>query len=499
MSTLVPASVWVQLWIEGEDKPSGHPCEIRPIPGNVNDLTKAAKEELKPALDDTPLNQIFVYPPGTTVTATGADADHYKPGKNLADLFEGLRTTPPISIDDDNPFIVVAPAPPQQQRLLFYPDLVDSLAEMAKDYTDKKRSILLSHATNSAKDELLRLLCLTERGASWVNMPRDPDLPSYRAHEWLEGDEDTAENREAYTNYLTKHVRLATGYSFMDVQPKRDLLTVVVMGREGERKIRGTTDVVVAKLSDIENDAVRNGVEALFELKKPDKLTQKDHGPQMIGQHVSASYLNKSIGVVSFLTDLRNSWTIFWYGRNEDGTEVVLFKLLLEGEKGGRLALYILESLKDQSRRELLPTSFSDRLSFNDLYNELMKDGNNPKRQRTIPDRGTGGGSLDQDTPPQPPEPGQRHPSTYCPAEEGGRSGRPQPQGGQGNNTRDAQLEVMDRVAVLRHLAPQHSGDIADELDLLDMVDEADQHEIVMSFAMKHIVPYMTGHYPPST
>lgn len=377
------------------------------------------------------------------------------------------------------------------------PDLVNSLAEMAKDYADKKRSIVLSIATDSAKDELLILLCLSERGASWNKKPGDPDLPTFTSHEWLEGDEDTSANREAYMAHLKRHVKLDTNYSFVDVQPKRTLLSVTVKGSDGDRSIRGTTDVVVAKLSDAKNDTIRNGVEALLELKKPEKLKRKDNGPQTIAEHLAASALNPSVGVVSFLTDLTTSWTVFWFGWNGDGTEVILYKLKLEGQKGAQQAFYMLESLKDESRRELLPTTFSDRLSFNDLSHKIITDRNNPKRQRMSPGSGSGGGSLEKDAK-QPPNPGQRPPPSG-PTGDSGNLSRSQPQGGQADNSKGAQLTVMDSVTVLRHFAPQYNDDIADELDLVDMVNEAEQHEIIRSFAMKHIVPHMTGHYPSST
>ena len=35
--------------------------------------------------------------------------------------------------------------------------------------------------------------------------------------------------------------------------------------------------------------------------------------------------------------------------------------------------------------------------------------------------------------------------------------------------------------------------DVANELDLLDMVDTSEQNGIISSFAAKHIVPYMKG------
>jgi hypothetical protein len=46
-------------------------------------------------------------------------------------------------------------------------------------------------------------------------------------------------------------------------------------------------------------------------------------------------------------------------------------------------------------------------------------------------------------------------------------------------------------VSILSQFAPPAESDVANELDLLDMVDEHEQYEIVRAFAAKHIVPYM--------
>ena len=51
----------------------------------------------------------------------------------------------------------------------------------------------------------------------------------------------------------------------------------------------------------------------------------------------------------------------------------------------------------------------------------------------------------------------------------------------------------MNMARMLSLFAPPSQRDVANELDLLDMVDQNEQYEIVRSFAMKHIVPYMKG------
>jgi len=375
-----------------------------------------------------------------------------------------------------------------QQGPTLDPGLVTRLAEVVDYFLEKKASMLLSNATTRNKDEPLQLLRLREHGAAWDKKPEDADLPDFTSHEWLAGVEDSAENREAYMKYLQCHVALPDNYSVVDVQPNRTLLSTPLANTG--RTIRGTTDVVVAESRNIQNNAVRNNVEALLELKKPENLRQTDHCPQAVVEHLAASHLNANVGVVSFLTDLTNSWTIFWFGWSEDEPGVVLYKLELHEAKAGPLALFILKNLKNKSMRELLPTTFSDRLSFAEVHRQIQLDNDNPKRQRMSPGSGNGGGSSEQGTS-STPEPAQRHTSSG-PANES--TGRSQPQGDQADQLRDT-LTVMDKVDVLRRFAPRYNDDVADELDLLDMVDQSEQLEIIRSFAMKHIVPHMYGDY----
>ena len=49
----------------------------------------------------------------------------------------------------------------------------------------------------------------------------------------------------------------------------------------------------------------------------------------------------------------------------------------------------------------------------------------------------------------------------------------------------------MSMASALSLFAPPSDRDVANELDLVDMVGESEQYEIVRSFAAKHIVPYM--------
>ena len=148
--------------------------------------------------------------------------------------------------------------------------------------------------------------------------------------------------------------------------------------------------MVIAKAKDIQNNAIRNCVEALLELKKPKNLQAKDHNPKTICEHLAASYLNRTRAVVSALTDLNRSWTFYWFAHKEEGTGVALHKLELHGEGAAGLSKYILESLKDESRRETLPTTFVDRLSFEAVMETIWED---HRRNRARSNFGGGGGN----------------------------------------------------------------------------------------------------------
>jgi len=96
-STMSNQSVWVWLYYKGKERPAGQSVEIESIPKNVNDL----KQELKPAIDHAAVNQIYVYPHGTT---SFSEDEALESWKSIPDS-SGLE-----------PLIVVAPAPPPQQQ-----------------------------------------------------------------------------------------------------------------------------------------------------------------------------------------------------------------------------------------------------------------------------------------------------------------------------------------------------------------------------------------------
>ena len=363
-----------------------------------------------------------------------------------------------------------------------FPDAtLAALNEMVEDYVTKKRTIRLSDATQGAKTELIDMLHLPEKGAAWPNKPIISQHVD--GFTWLKGDEDTDENRQAYMEHLKKILQIPAGYDLADAQPDRTLLSVELFrGMAESRKISGTTDVVIAKAVHIRNSAVRNNIESLLELKTVMNMKRKDHSPQTIGEHFAASYLNPDHAIVSVLTDLNSKWIFFWFAFGEEDSKMSLYKLCLDGDGAATYAKYLLDSLYDNSL-DNLPISFAERQPLQAVLDDLVSR----KKARKELDVGSGP-PPDQDSKPSSTR-GTKHNqgSNTFSANGNDSSGQQSNQSVAG----DGAAGSMSMANALSLFASATDRDVANELDLLDMVDANEQYEIVSSFALKHIVPYM--------
>ena len=356
------------------------------------------------------------------------------------------------------------------------------LGEMAKDHSKKRRTIVLSNATQGVKNDLMDMLGLEEKGASW---PNKPSLRQCSGFEWFHSQEDSKENREGYMGHLGQMLQIPQTHQLADVQPDRGLLSVEFHPTVTEsRRVSGTTDVAIARSQHVSNHAVRNNIETLLELKKPRNMQGADHCPQTIGEHISASYLNINHPVVSVLTDLNTKWTFFWFAVCD--AEMSLCKVFLQGNDAAAEAKYLLDSLYDNSDGRALPDTFAKRQSFQAVLDGLVQR----KRARTVPD-GDNEHNPDQDSKPSSSSGAAQPPGSNADSssERNDSSGQPRNQHGTGNGG----SARMSTASALSLFAPPADRDVANELDLLDMLDPDEQYETVKSFAMKHIVPHMRG------
>lgn len=363
-----------------------------------------------------------------------------------------------------------------------------AIEQMAIDYVSRKRTIVLSGASSSSKNDLMDMLKLPEKGSIWQNrsaaIMQDADMFS-----WFRSNEDSDENRQAYMAHLKVLLQLPEGYTLADVQPNRFLLSVEFLGETNDgRKINGTTDVVIARSEHVYSGAVRNNIEVVIELKKPQNLRAKDHSPQAVGEHFAASYLNPDFSVVTVLTDVQSSWTFFWFAQANNSGDTALYRIRLEDANAAAEAKYILRSLFVQVSGSTLPATFANRISFHTVLDSMNKK--NGARQESHSDRfskdqgdsGSSGGANDST------------PATGSKSHTSSQGGSPIERKNHCTNSGIASGKAPASMAEqLSLFAPPAQRDVANELDLLDMVDEAEQYEIVRSFALKYIVPFMRG------
>jgi hypothetical protein len=125
-----------------------------------------------------------------------------------------------------------------------------------------------------------------------------------------------------------------------------------------------------------------------------------------------------------------------------------------------------------------LPTTFANRISFQAILDSLEKC----KRARR--EFGDDSSPPEQDSKPSPSGGADQRPPSGS-SSRGGDTGH--------KNYQDAGGAAVNMASTLSLFAPPSERDVANELDLLDMMEESEQYEIVRSFAAKHIVPYMTG------
>ena len=356
---------------------------------------------------------------------------------------------------------------------------------MVDHFAERRRSITLSGARTEAQHRVLGSLNLTIDGALWGSRPQNlaNTILPYR---WLTHgdkllDEDHASNRKAYMKHLEENVNLPSGYSWFDAQPTRTLLNVQIKlsGRESGYHLKGTTDVVVAKSEHVTNDAVRSHVSVQLELKK--SSNGGSHEPQVCLEHLAASMLNPAESVVTCLTDLNEMWTFYWFGLCNDsstGTGVAIRKLVLTAQAAH--AKYLLESFAedgDSNRAGTLPETFVDRLSWKYVSEKLTiaSDG----AHTTYDDAGGSGGVAGQ--------------AKF----DGDKRGREDDTGHSPDGRSEQQKRPKtgplgdDLSASLRLLCPL--GDVANELDLLDMMDENDRIRTVRELLAKYVVPRITG------
>ena len=183
----------------------------------------------------------------------------------------------------------------------------------------------------------------------------DKPIPSF---EWDITAENSQINRTNYMEFLEKLIKFQDPGTYKLMVAPKDLLSVA----NDFGKFNGTTDVVIVP-SENENDnlhTLQSNIAGIIELKKPDTNMTNTKQAQAVLEHFLAMMLSPDCHVLTCLADLQKNWILFWLSK--DGKE--LYKL----EMGAAGAIYLLNQMfcLDTSD-DGFPTDFCNRGTWNIL------------------------------------------------------------------------------------------------------------------------------------
>jgi hypothetical protein len=310
-------------------------------------------------------------------------------------------------------------------------------------------------------------------GAEWSSKPESAALSDIcdDVYTWTEAAEDISEQRKAYMAHLEKNVLfLPSGYAVIDCAKNSNLLSVKGIG--GKFKFNGTTDVVVARTEHVDASAVRHHVEVELELKTTRNNKMKNHEPQAVLEHLSSSFLNKTSGVLTVLTDLNEKWVFYWFHPN--GKEIMKY-----GTDRKRAQFLLDNMIPNNSKTDCtaadLPKHFWKRGMWETVVNGLLDtikeddgaDGPGSKKRKL--DRNESSDARTNDS------------------NQGGDSASSGSTHGGSGHDKDEDCKLAQLFDYVGH-------DVGNEMDLLSMTDDEDERiRVVRRFLARHIVPGIVG------
>ena len=321
-------------------------------------------------------------------------------------------------------------------------------------------TLVFSKVKSDIYREVTSNLGLKVKGAKWSKWP--PDLPDVDRFTWSASKEDSEENRNGYMNYLRENLQWPDGYAVTDCNEYKDLLSVPEL--DGKHKTSGNIDVVLAAQEDVENGAIRQNIRVGIELKKD--TNKGNHENQVVLQHLAASTLNPNESVLTVMTDLNERWHFYWFGQ-ERGR---MYKCVVNTRGKAKFLFEHMFDCPDSIDSSLLfPTDFLVRGTWRVFFESDLAT----IRESHTDDSG-GDGNF------QPDSGHSRQRGSGYPGSHG------DDQGGKKDDSKGG-------VARGQQVAGNNYGtDVANELELLDFVDEEEKRAIELRFLAEHVVPKMT-------
>jgi hypothetical protein len=356
----------------------------------------------------------------------------------------------------------------------------------SKDVADlvaSKQSTALSRMTVSKKDALLSAVEFKVVGAFWESKPALVEVPQFA---WSRCKEDEEHQRSAYTAFISLHTNVAQfpDFGWYDAQPSRELLNCEI----GSVRIKGTCDVVLLKKCNIDADAIRDNLLCVVELKKQ---VSNNHVHQAVGEHIAASLCSSDEAVVTVLTDLKDSWQFWWLSIN--GSSMLTYKATRA--EGWWLLSGCIDSSVSQDARNSFPQEFLERSTFKQCLS----------RRRQLPtveektSSGDGGSDDDGDGDSEQHSPGDKENSNRSATRHSLNSSSSTPMSAASassssthtSSTRQhsngEHVSMSDPVSLIRELYGYR--DVADQLDLIDMVGAEERFDIIKNFVLDRSVP----------
>jgi hypothetical protein len=205
-------------------------------------------------------------------------------------------------------------------------------------------------------------------GAEWSPKPKAAALAAAlvdkHEHKWIANqNEDSRAQIKKYMKHLHQILSLPEGHGIADCTQSTNLLSIDC--HSPDIKLKGTTDVMITENKNIKNEATRQNAKILLELKKAtEKLTIVDHEPQAIVEHIAASLLNPTEGILTVLTDLIDEWVFYWF----DHTGLWMLKLVVSRKE----AQFLLDNMFPKGKKSKnLPSDFWKRGKMKTILERL--------------------------------------------------------------------------------------------------------------------------------
>jgi hypothetical protein len=362
--------------------------------------------------------------------------------------------------------------------------LVQQVSLLVERSDKKEKTLVMSDVSVDKRENLMQALGLQFDGAATA-AGQSSSTATFPGYEWNQEKEDSSAQRTAYMKYLNDNSFKPTSDDFglHDCTKNTSLLTV---GDLLGLKLSGTSDVVVAKQNHINENAVKNNILGLFELKKTENLNSNfDRSEsQAIVEHIAASFVSQRHSVLTVLTDLNDAWHFYWFAATE--------RIILKKTADRRTARFLLQNMMSESTdamRPQVPGGFLERGSWKSLFRDAstaadgVDDDNDADDADDDDEHKNSGADNDGDLDGGAGGDGDNQPK---PASDS-RTQRRQNRGG-GSDSNSNLSGAVDAVSLRQLKQLLGNGDIANEVDFIDGVGG---HEILCALIAKHVVPNM--------